>query len=62
MWFCGQKMAHISAVLLMGKDERTQLDKFREAAREAETDDDEERFEERLKKLVKQKPKDDKDK
>ncbi|WP_417733330.1 hypothetical protein [Roseovarius sp.] len=38
---------------------KTQLDKFKEAARQLETDDDEERFEKRLKKLVKQKPKDD---
>jgi hypothetical protein len=37
----------------------SQLDRFKEAARELETDDDEERFEEKLKKLVKQKPKDD---
>ena len=34
----------------------TQLDKFKEAARELETDDDPARFEERLKKLVKHKP------
>ncbi len=40
-------------------DRKTQLDRFKEAARQLETDDDEERFEERLKKLVKQKPKDD---
>ena len=38
--------------------ERNQLDKFKEAARELGTDDDEDRFEERLKKLVKQKPDD----
>jgi hypothetical protein len=37
-----------------------QLDKFKEAARLLETDDDEKRFDERLKKLAKQKPKDDK--
>lgn len=37
---------------------KKQLDKFKEAARQLETDDDEERFEERLKKLVKQKPDD----
>ncbi len=37
-------------------DEKTQLDRFKEAARQLETDDDEERFEERLKRLVKQKP------
>ena len=40
-------------------DKKSQLDKFKEAARQLETDDDEERFEKRLKKLVKQKPKDD---
>lgn len=36
---------------------KSQLDKFKEAARQLETDDDEERFNERLKKLSKQKPK-----
>ena len=39
-------------------DKKSQLDKFKEAARQLETDDDEERFEEKLKKLVKQKPDD----
>lgn len=34
----------------------TQLDKFKQAARELETDDDEARFDERMKKLVKHKP------
>ena len=34
----------------------TQLDKFKEAARELGTDDDEARFDERVKKLVRQKP------
>ena len=34
----------------------TQLDKFKEAARQLETDDDPERFKERLGKLVKHKP------
>tara|TARA_R100001369_G_scaffold90595_2_gene129845 strand:+ start:2736 stop:2885 length:150 start_codon:yes stop_codon:yes gene_type:complete len=34
---------------------KTQLDKFKEAARQLETDDDEERFEKRLKNLMKQK-------
>ena len=33
-----------------------QLDKFKQAARELETDDDEARFDERVRKLVKQKP------
>lgn len=37
---------------------KSQLDKFKEAARELETDDDEARFEKKLKKLVKQKPED----
>jgi hypothetical protein len=37
--------------------DRSQLDKFKEAARQLETDDDEARFKERLEKLVKHKPK-----
>ena len=39
-------------------DKKSQLDRLKEAARQLETDDDEDRFEERLKKLVKQKPDD----
>ena len=35
---------------------KTQLDKFKEAARQMETDDDPERFKERLVKLVKNRP------
>ena len=35
---------------------KTQLDKFKEAARQLETDDDEERFDEKLRGIVKQKP------
>ena len=53
-------MAHISAALPMSKDQRTQLDKFKDAARELKTDDDEDRFTERLKKLVRKKPDDEK--
>ena len=34
----------------------TQLDKFKAAARDLETDDDEARFDERLKKMVRHKP------
>lgn len=34
----------------------SQLNKFKAAAREIEADDDEERFEEKLKELVKNKP------
>jgi hypothetical protein len=36
-----------------GKDKKSQLDRFKEAARQLETDDDEERFNEKLKKLAK---------
>lgn len=39
-----------------GPMEQSQLDKFKEAARELETDDDPKRFAERLGKLVKHKP------
>ena len=49
-------MAHISTVLLMGEDKRTQLERFKEAARQLETDDDEAKFNEKLGKLVKLKP------
>lgn len=35
---------------------QSQLDKFKEAARELETDDDPERFKDRLAKVVKHKP------
>lgn len=35
---------------------KSQLDKFKEAARQLETDDDPEHFKERLRKLVKHKP------
>lgn len=38
---------------------KSQLEKFKEAARELETDDDEERFNGRLKKLAKKKREDD---
>ena len=37
-------------------DDKTQLDKFKEAARDLETDDDEARFDERMRKIVKHKP------
>ena len=37
-------------------DDKPQLDKFKDAARELECDDDEQRFKERLGKLVKTKP------
>jgi len=38
------------------EDEKPQIDKFKDAARELECDDDEQRFKERLGKLVKAKP------
>lgn len=37
----------------MNSKAQKQVDKFREAARELETDDDEQRFDERLNKIVK---------
>ena len=37
---------------------KSQSDKFKEAARQLGTDDDEERFNEKLKRLAKQKPDD----
>jgi hypothetical protein len=37
-------------------DEKPQIDKFKDAARELECDDDEQHFKERLGKLVKAKP------
>jgi hypothetical protein len=40
---------------------KTQLDKFKEAARELGCDEDEARWEERLKKVAKQKPPKDQD-
>ncbi len=40
----------------MTKEPKTQADRFKEAARDLETDDDPERFKERLRKLVKHKP------
>ena len=40
-------------------DDKPRLDKFREAARALECDDDEQRFKDRVKKLVKHKPSDD---
>lgn len=44
------------------KDKKeSQLDKFKEAARQLGTDDDEERFDKKLGKLVKQKSDDKKD-
>lgn len=40
----------------MTKTTKTQSDKFKEAARDLEADEDETRWEERLKKVAKQKP------
>ncbi|MEB0284403.1 hypothetical protein [Sphingomonas sp. 10B4] len=41
---------------MSNSNEPSQLDKFKEAARDLETDDDEARFDERLRKIVKHKP------
>lgn len=43
------------------RSDKTQSERFKEAARQLEADDDEDRFNEKLKKLAKQKPDDDKD-
>lgn len=40
---------------MTGASDRTQLERFKEAARELETDDDESRFDEKLKRLARQK-------
>ena len=44
----------------MPEQTKSQLEKFKEAARELECDDDERHFDERVKKLVRQKPSEDK--
>jgi len=41
----------------MGKPEKPQIEKFREAAREADTDDSEAHFNEWLEKIARQTPK-----
>lgn len=55
-----QKRAMLGSFSVMPDDglaqSQSQLDKFKEAARELGTDDDPARFEERLRKLVKHKP------
>lgn len=43
----------------MTADNKQQSDKFKEAARELEADEDEQRWEEKLKRVAKQKPTDD---
>lgn len=40
----------------MTDTDKPQLDKFKEAARDLECDDDDQRFEERLRKITKRKP------
>lgn len=40
----------------MMTDQKSQLDKLKEAARQLEADDDEDRFEKKLRGIVKQKP------
>ena len=43
-------------IMIMTGEPKSQLDKFKEAARDLGCDDDETRFDDRVKKLVKQKP------
>jgi hypothetical protein len=40
----------------MMEEDKAQIDKFKDAARELECDDDDQRFKERVKNLAKQKP------
>lgn len=40
----------------MDQDKKPQIDKFKDAARELECDDDEQRFKERVGKLVRNRP------
>lgn len=40
----------------MSAEDKTQIDKFKDAARALECDDDDQRFKDRIKKLVKHKP------
>ncbi|WP_156397139.1 hypothetical protein [Sphingomonas sp. Root1294] len=42
--------------MMSNREPKSQLDKFKEAARELECDDDERRFDERMKKIVEKKP------
>jgi hypothetical protein len=42
----------------MAETRKTQLEKFKQAARQLETDDDEDRFDERLRRLVTRTPED----
>jgi hypothetical protein len=42
--------------ILQMSDDKSQLDKFKEAARELETDDDPERFKEKLARIARHKP------
>jgi hypothetical protein len=50
------RRVHVVEPLQTSSGYDPQLDKFKQAARELETDDNPERFKERLKKVVKHKP------
>jgi hypothetical protein len=49
-------VTHLRESCSLNEPRESQLDKFKEAARDLETDDDEARFDERVKKLVRHKP------
>lgn len=49
-------MSLIRSTAMSDKTERTQSDKFKDLARELEADEDESRWDDRLKKLAKVKP------
>ena len=49
-------MSGVSGYHIRMETDKSQLERFKEAARELETDDDEARFNEKLGKLINQKP------
>ena len=51
-----RKEPHRQAGVNLVVEQKAQLDKFKQAARDLECDDDEKRFDERLKRLVKHTP------
>jgi hypothetical protein len=53
---CTDQEPHRPTGVKLVEESKPQLDKFKEAARELETDDDPQRFRDRLGKLVKHKP------
>jgi hypothetical protein len=56
-YFCSSEQEpHRAAGVKLVTESKSQIEKFKEAARELEADEDEVHWDERLKKMVKQKP------